>query len=317
VTPLLSVDALSKRFEKLAALDEVSLSVQPGEKVALLGHNGAGKTTLFRLVLGFIRAEAGRIAIDGHAPGSHAARLAVSYLPENVAFQKALTGQEIVRLYARLKGVPRREADEALEQVGLADAARRRVGTYSKGMRQRLGLAQALLGAPRLLLLDEPTSGLDPLSRRDFYRLVDATTARGAAVLLSSHSLGELEARTDRVAILKSGRLVADASLAALQRDAGLPVRIRVKASADRVDEVRDRLGGQHVNGQSVELLCPLEDKMARLSSISALGGLVDDIEVAQPSLDDIYAHFSEHAGAMPKDGRTDASEEKNQEAPQ
>ncbi|WP_114389562.1 ABC transporter ATP-binding protein [Notoacmeibacter marinus] len=293
MSAVLKCAGVSKRFQKVVALDDVSLAVAPGERVALLGHNGAGKTTLFRLVLGFIRPDAGALTIDDHAPGANAARIAVSYLPENVAFPKTLTGREIARFYARLKGAPKGDADRALERVGLADAVHRRVGGYSKGMRQRLGLAQALVGRPRLMLLDEPTSGLDPISRRDFYELLDEVATAGTAVLLSSHSLSELEARTDRVAILRSGRLVADAPLAQLQADAALPIRIRVRARPDHVEEVSARLGGDRINGQSVELLCPLPQKMDRLAAISALGPLVTDFDVAQPSLDDIYRHFS------------------------
>ena len=160
-------------------------------------------------------------------------------------------------------------------------------------MRQRLGLAQALLGSPGLMLLDEPTSGLDPLSRHDFYALVDEVAAAGTAVLLSSHSLSEIEARTDRVAILRDGRLVADASLAQLQSQAALPVRIRVRARPETIDEVSARLGGRRVNGQAVELVFAQPEKMRTIAAISALGSLVTDFEVAQPSLDDIYAHFS------------------------
>ncbi len=290
---LLDIREASKRFGKVRALDRVSLSVAPGERVALLGHNGAGKTTLFRLILGFIRPTSGQIAVAGSPPGSNAARLAVAYLPENVAFQKALTGRETVRLYARLKGAARTDADRALERVGLADAADRRTGTYSKGMRQRLGLAQALVGSPRLMLLDEPTTGLDPLSRRNFYGLIDEIAASGTAVFLSSHSLSELEAKTDRVAILRNGALVADAALSKLQAEAALPVRICVKTEPNKVNEVSERLGGARVNGQSVELLCPAPEKMARLAAISALGPLVTDFDVSQPSLDDIYRHFS------------------------
>jgi Cu-processing system ATP-binding protein len=230
MSALLALTDVSKRFGRVEALAGLSLEVAPGERVALLGHNGAGKTTLLRLVLGFVHPDAGTIRIAGNAPDTIAARLSVAYLPENVAFPRALTGRELIRFYARLKGVSAAAAMAALERVGLAGAAGRAVGGYSKGMRQRLGLAQALLGAPRLMLLDEPTSGLDPMSRRDFYALVDEVAAAGTAVLLSSHSLSEIEARTDRVAILRDGHLVADAPLARLQAEAALPVRIRVRA---------------------------------------------------------------------------------------
>lgn len=293
---MLSVSDVSKRFGKVQALDRVSLSLTPGERVALLGHNGAGKTTLFRAVLGFIACDGGAIRIDGAMPGATGARAAIAFLPENVAFPKVLTGFEVLALYARLKSARRDQIAGVLERVGLSDAANRRVGTYSKGMRQRLGLAQALIGAPRLLLLDEPTSGLDPLSRNDFYAILDEVSATGTAVLLSSHSLSEVEAKTDRVAILRQGRLVADASLARLQADAGLPIRIRVSATSTSVAEVSDRLGGERVNGTAVELVFPAQDKMRRLAAVSALGDLVRDVEISQPSLDDIYRHFSTDA---------------------
>src|SRR5690606_13764887 len=136
------------------------------------GHNGAGKTTLFRIVLGFIKPTSGTLSIAGHAPGSDAARRVVSYLPEQVAFPKMLTGREIVRFYASLKGAASDAVQDVLKKVDLVEAADRRVETYSKGMRQRLGLAQALVGRPGLLLLDEPTSGLDPISRQHFYELI-------------------------------------------------------------------------------------------------------------------------------------------------
>jgi Cu-processing system ATP-binding protein len=302
MTALLDVVDVAKRVGRVEALADLTLAVAPGERVALLGHNGAGKTTLLRLVLGFVRPDAGVIRIAGHAPDSAAARRIVAYLPENVAFPKTLTGRELITFYARLKGVRADEATASLDRVGLAEAADRALGSYSKGMRQRLGLAQALLGTPRLMLLDEPTSGLDPLSRRDVYALVDAAAAAGTAVVLSSHSLSEIETRTDRVAILRDGRLVADASLARLQAEAALPVRIRVRTLPDTVDEVGARLGGTRVNGQSVELVFAQAEKMRRIAAISALGPLVTDFEVAQPSLDDIYAHFSNDAdrGAAP-----------------
>ena len=290
---LLQTKGVSKFFKKFQALDHVSISLAPGERVALLGHNGAGKTTLFRMILGFTQPSGGTLSLSGEMPGSNIARQLVSYLPENVMFPKALSGREIVCFYARLKGTSKKDAMAYLERVGLGDAADQRIGTYSKGMRQRLGLAQALAGNPKLLLLDEPTSGLDPLSRSQFYTLVDEVAAAGTAVLLSSHSLSELEAKTDRVAILRKGRLVADAPLTQLQAEADVPLRIRVSAHPGRVDEVNRRLGGRRMNGRSVELLCPVSDKMIRLADISALGSMVTDFDVLQPSLDDVYNYFS------------------------
>jgi Cu-processing system ATP-binding protein len=159
-----------------------------------------------------------------------------------------------------------------------------------------VGLAQALIGRPRLMVLDEPTSGLDPVSRREFYAIIEELAKDGAAILLSSHALTEVEARTDRIAILSKGVLVADDTLAALRRGAGLPIRIEVTARDD-ADAVAARLGGARVNGHRVDLTCEAEGKLAVLGRVAGLGALVEDVEVIPPSLEDIYAHFSRRAG--------------------
>lgn len=271
----------------------VSLSVAPGERVALLGHNGAGKTTLIRMILGLTRIDGGVISVDGAAPGSTHARGASAYLPESVAFHGALTGREQLRLFARLSGAPASVVGTLLERVGLGEAADRRIGTWSKGMRQRLGLAQVLLGRPKVALLDEPTSGLDPISRRDFYGIVDELAAAGTGILVSSHALTELEARTDRIAILRDGRLVADSTLAELRCAAHLPVRVRVTTGVGAADNVAERLRGKRINCRGVELVCDHSDKMRRLGDITALGALVDDVEMIPPSLEDLYRHYA------------------------
>ncbi len=143
------------------------------------------------------------------------------------------------------------------------------------------------------MLLDEPTSGLDPVSRQEFYEIVEEVAARGAAVLLSSHALTEVEAKTDRVLIMARGKLVADDTLAHLRLAAKLPIRVRVQANDANVDEVAARLGGTRLNCRSVELTCAAEDKLARLAAVSALGALVSDVDVTLPSLDDVYRHFT------------------------
>jgi Cu-processing system ATP-binding protein len=294
---MLTCSRVTRTFGAVAALTDVSLSVAEGERVALLGHNGAGKSTLMKIVLGLIPATSGEVRIAGAAPGSYSARDVTAYLPESAAFHPALTGREQIALYLRLRGERAAEAGGLLERVGLGHAADRRIGTYSKGMRQRVGLAQALIGRPKLMVLDEPTSGLDPVSRREFYGILDDLAREGAAILLSSHALTEVEARTDRIAILSKGRLVANDSLAALRREAGLPIHIQVAARPDAVSDVAERLAGQRVNGVRVDLTCRHGDKLARLGQIAGLGGLIEDVEVIPPSLEDLYTHFSRRAG--------------------
>ncbi|MCR9088907.1 MAG: ABC transporter ATP-binding protein [Rhodobacteraceae bacterium] len=294
--PVLVLDNATKRRGSATVLSEISLDLTAGTRLALLGHNGAGKSTLIKAVLGLTRLDAGRITVCGAAPGSAAARADVAYLPEAVAFHGALTGREQLAFFARLAGEAPKRCGTLLDQVGLAAAADRRIATYSKGMRQRLGLAQALLGRPRLVLLDEPTSGLDPVSRFDLYRIIDGMAAAGAAVLIASHALTEVEARTDRIAILRDGRLVADDTLAALTRAAALPIRLRIRARAGAAERVAEALGGTRVNGASVELCCPADEKMAALARITGLGVAVEDLEVTPPGLEDLYRYYSKEA---------------------
>jgi Cu-processing system ATP-binding protein len=297
MTPTLTLSHLTKTFAGVAALTDVSMSVAPGERVALLGHNGAGKSTMMKIILGLIARDSGEVSVAGAAPGSTEARRQTAYLPENVAFHPALSGLEQLRLYLSLRGETPKAAMALLERVGLGHAARRRIGTYSKGMRQRVGLAQALIGKPRLLVLDEPTSGLDPVSRRDFYALLDGLAAEGASILLSSHALTEVEARTDRILVLSKGVLVAMGSLADLRRGAALPVVLHVTPRAGALAAVAAALPGAQAVGGQLHLSCPQGEKLATLARITALGDLVADLDVLPPSLEDIYSQLSQRDG--------------------
>jgi len=297
MTSTLTISHLTKSFGGVDALSDVSLSVASGERVALLGHNGAGKSTMTKIILGLIASDSGDISVCGASPGDASARSQVAYLPENAAFHSALTGLEQITFYMRLRGVDPKGALDLLARVGLADAARRRIGTYSKGMRQRVGLAQALIGQPRLLVLDEPTSGLDPVSRRDFYELLDGLAADGAAILLSSHALTEVEARTDRLLILSGGRMVAEGSLTDLRSEAALPVALHVTAMNGYTPDLMAAFPNAIQTGRGLHLTCPQQDKLATLARISEMRGKVADLEVIPPSLEDIYSHFSRRDG--------------------
>jgi Cu-processing system ATP-binding protein len=289
----LEIRNVVKRQGGRQTVSDVSLDLRAGERMALLGHNGAGKTTLIRMILGLTRIDGGTISVFGAKPGDGRARRLTAYLPESVAFHKSLSGAEQLALFARLAGAAHSVCAPLLEKVGLGEAAHRRIGTYSKGMRQRLGLAQVLLGRPRLALLDEPTSGLDPISRHDFYQIVDDMAAEGTAVLVSSHALTELEARTDFIAILRDGNLVARDSLAALRQRAGLPIHMRIRASEGGAARVASTLHGRRINGSGIEISCLMDQKMDRLNAITALGDLVADVDVIPPSLEDLYRHYA------------------------
>jgi len=303
MTATIELSGVSKSFGPIHAVRDVSFSLGEGEIVALVGHNGAGKTTLIKLMLGLIRPTAGTVRVLGEDPatGAAAVRTRLGYLPENVSFNPALTGTETLAFYSALKRAGRGQVGGLLERVGLAGAADRRVRTYSKGMRQRLGLAQALIGQPRVLLLDEPTTGLDPASRRDFYSFLDELRAAGATILLSSHALSELEGRADRVIIVGRGVKVADGTLDELRGIARLPTRIRVRLAPDGKDHAeriasRDA-GWRPVNGRTLEIDAAPEDKVALLRSAVADGIPIADLDVTPPTLDELYAHFQDTEG--------------------
>lgn len=291
---ILKIEGLCKDRGQTRVLHDVSLTVSPGERVALLGHNGAGKSTLIKAVLGLIPTEAGHISVAGHKPGSGAARAATAFLPEAVSFHPALTGREQLALFASLSG-EKADVPALLDRVGLGDALDRRIGTYSKGMRQRLGLAQVLLGRPQVALLDEPTSGLDPISRQDLYAIIDELAAGGCAVLIASHALTEVEARTDRIAIMSKGYLVANDTLEGLSAQAGLKTRLRIRASKD-ADAIAAQIGGSRINGASVEIMCSPNEKMTELRRIAAMGDAVADVDITPPRLEDLYRHYAQEA---------------------
>lgn len=296
----IELEAVSKRYGSREVVHEITLAVRTGECLALVGPNGAGKTTLMKIILGVTSPSGGRVRINGSDPSrsfSAAARARVGYLPENVAFHGAMTGAELLAFYARLKGEPVEGCDALLERVGLGEAASRRVRTYSKGMRQRLGLAQALLGHPRLLVLDEPTTGMDPTLRQHFYRILDEQREAGTTALLSSHALTEIEGRTDRIAIVKGGSLLVCGTLDELRAQASLPVHIRLSVDPGTAGVVAERIGNgigfSKVNDHTVDLHCLNGDKMAVVRRIAELGQRVHDVDILPPRLDQVYAHFA------------------------
>ena len=298
--PAIALDAVSKRYGAREVVHDLSLAIGAGESLALVGPNGAGKTTLMKIILGVTRPSGGTVRVHGRDPtgaGAAPLRTSIGYLPENVAFHNAMTGAELLAFYARLKGEPVSSRDVLLERVGLTDAANRRVRTYSKGMRQRLGLAQALLGHPRLLVLDEPTTGLDPALREHFYRILVEQQGAGTTALISSHALTEIEGRIDRIAIVKGGRLLVCGTLDELRAKASLPVRIRLMVDPGMAAAVAERIGDgitlSKVNDHTVDLHCLNGDKMTVVRRIGELGQPVNDLDIVPPRLDQVYAYFA------------------------
>jgi ABC-2 type transport system ATP-binding protein len=248
VPAALAVSGLAKRYGAVAALGGVDLAVEEGELVGLLGPNGAGKSTLVKIACGLVRPTAGRAEVCGARAGSREARGKMGYLAEFFRFPGWTSADELIELHQRLTGSDggERERTELLELVGLAEARGRRVEEMSKGMQQRLGIAQALVRSPRLLLLDEPTSALDPVGRRTVRTLLEELRRRGVSVLLNSHLLSEIELVCDRVVILLGGKVVAAGAPTELARARGVEVEtedgISVYADAGR-DDIPDLVG--------------------------------------------------------------------------
>lgn len=254
--------ALRKRFGDKTAVADLSLTVSAGEVFGFLGPNGAGKTTSLKMLLGLIAPSSGSGEVLGRPLGDLATRAKVGFLPEHFRFQDWLTGRELLHFHGRLYGMRGRameaRADELLARVDLLDAAHRSIQTYSKGMLQRVGLAQALMNRPALVFLDEPTSGLDPIGRLLVRDVIRDLKAAGTTVFLNSHLLGEVEATCDRVVFLKQGRIVHQLRLA--EHPVGVEVELRVEgASAETLEE----LGrfGQRLESENGTLRLRLDDE--------------------------------------------------------
>ncbi len=231
---VIETGGLWKQYRRKVAVTDLTLTVPPGEVFGFLGPNGAGKSTAIKMLLGLVRPSGGSARVLGHPPGHRATMARVGFLPEHFRFHTWMTATELLTLHSRLYGMDRattvRRIPKLLEQVGLADQAGRPIAGFSKGMIQRIGLAQALLNRPALVFLDEPTSALDPLGRRLVRSIIHDLKAGGTTVFLNSHLLGEVEATCDRVAFIKAGRVLRTLPLHELE--AG---RLRVELRVDAV----------------------------------------------------------------------------------
>ena len=276
--PALATRGLGKRYGRVEALVAVDLDVAEGELVGLLGPNGAGKSTLVKTAVGLIRPTTGSAEICGVRAGSRAARERLGYLAELFRFPGWYSADEVLGLHQRLAGSKGGDDErvELLELVGLTEARKRRVDTMSKGMQQRLGIAQALVGRPPLLLLDEPTSALDPAGRRTVRGLLEELRSRGTAVLLNSHLLSEIELVCDRVVIIDRGRVVAQGTPAELSRPKGVEI---------------DTAAGLRTYPQAGR-----EDVPRIVAELVAAGEAIYGVRVVQTSLEEAYLEAVEDA---------------------
>lgn len=297
--PAIEAAGLSKSYGTVQAVRDVSFTVARGEFFALIGPNGAGKTTLFRMLLGLTLPTAGTIKVNGTDVSrvwSREVRARTGYLPENIAFYDQMTGLGTLRFLSRIKKSTPGEIPGLLEKVGLAGDAERKVAEYSKGMRQRLGLAQALMGGPDLLFLDEPTSGLDPEGIWDFYTILREARERGVTVVTTSHILKEIQDRVDRLGIIAGGRLIAAGTVADLRKELGLKpvIHVTLEGGADRARRAAEEAGGEVVAESATRLTVSTgrENKLEVVRSLAAVQGVVD-IELGEPSLEDVFMGYA------------------------
>ena len=293
---VIDVRHLVKRYGDVVALRDLSVRVARGEIFGFLGQNGAGKTSAIKMLLGLIRPTAGDGTVMQRRLGSRSARSAIGYLPELFRYQPWLSAREVLRFHASLLGLraPARTIDDVIETVGIAHAASRRVGTYSKGMQQRLGLAVAILGDPQLVFLDEPTSALDPNGRADVRALLRSLKSRGISVFLNSHLLSEVEQVCDRVAIVRKGTIVAEGSIAALL-GSSRAVRIRATPNGTPLRDVLDRFGTLAVDETgAVTIDGAGEDDAPRIvAALVASGAGVYSIEPVLATLEERFLEMT------------------------
>jgi len=233
---VISTEALTKRYgDRIVAVDELALRVRRGEVYGFLGPNGAGKTTTLRMLVGLVRPTSGEATVLGAPPGARAGLARIGAMIEQPAFYPYLSGRDNLRVLARHAGVEETRVQSVLAQVGLSARATDRAATYSMGMKQRLGVAAALLKDPELLILDEPTNGLDPAGMAEMREFIRSLAEGGRTVLLSSHLMGEIEQVSDRVGVIRDGALVAEGTVGELRGRAGLRVRAEPQARAARL----------------------------------------------------------------------------------
>jgi ABC-2 type transport system ATP-binding protein len=302
----IEVRGLVKRYGDLVAVDDVDLTVEPGDVFGYLGPNGAGKTTSLRMMLGLIRPSAGTVRIFGRDPQLSVKALeGVAGFVEAPSFYPYLSGRENLRLLAAFDGDGAAgRIEESLATVGLADRAKDRVGGYSHGMRQRLGIAAALVRRPRLLMLDEPATGLDPGGMRDMRDLIRRLSASGMTVLLSSHLLAEVEELCNRVAIVRSGRVVYQGSLAELRAQAGEDYVLRTTEDgiARRVAEIQAGITGLEPRPQGgFTFKAESEDAVSALSlALTEAGALIRELSPRHATLEDLFFSLTEGDAATP-----------------
>lgn len=304
---VISTEGLSKRFGDRVAVDALTVAVRAGEIVGLLGPNGAGKTTTLRMLAGIIAPSAGRAVVDGRDPASEPERVheSIGFLTESPGFYERLSAERNLAYFATFYGGVDAEAAAARElaRLGLADRARDKVGTFSKGMKQRLALARVLLHEPRILFLDEPTAGLDPEAARNLRELIVSLRERGCTILLSTHNLSEAEALSDRIAVFRTRLLAIDTPNALRERQFERRLRVRLADGAGpslaalREEPYVREAYGEDGGVLTVLLADPDGDRPRLVNRIVQAGGQILEVREDERPLEDVYLSLVREEG--------------------
>ena len=298
---VIQTEGLTKRYGPIVAVDGLDLCVRRGEVYGFLGPNGAGKTTTLRMLLGLVRPSSGRATVLGHVPGAPDGLARVGSMVEAPGFYPFLSGRDNLLRFAAAEprlssaGIPT-AVDSALERVGLTGAARRRYKGYSLGMKQRLGLASALLVPRKMVVLDEPTNGLDPAGTREIRRIVAELHAEGVTVLVSSHLLAEVEATCTHVAVLQSGNVVAQGELAELLESGNAALLVRTPDADLAVEVLRENRIGARLTPEGVRADLTAAEAPRVLQVLVGAGVAVHEATRARTGLEDLFARLTEGA---------------------
>jgi ABC-2 type transport system ATP-binding protein len=303
---VLETKGLTKHYGDFVAVEDLDLSVKKGEVFGLLGPNGAGKTTTILMLLGLTEPTKGQIHVLGYDPVRQplSVKARVGYMPDQVGFYDELTARENLIYIAKLNGIPRdqlkRRVEEAIERVHLTNVIDRRAGTFSRGMQQRLGLADVLIKDPQLIIMDEPTQGLDPELAHEFLGLIHSLKEEGTTILLSSHLLHQVQVICDRVGLFNKGRMVLQGTVPELARKVlGGAYRIQIQADGqsaklnEALKNLRDVNNVKRVNG-IFEVEARNDVRADAADAIIHAGGRLKGLNVESQSLDDIYTHYFE-----------------------
>ena len=299
----IDVKGLIKKYNDVMAVNNVSFTVKKGEIFGFLGPNGAGKTTTIKSILNLIQTQAGEIKINGIdiKKNGKSAKKNIGYLPEKVAFYDNLTAMQNMNFYAEMKNIPKNECTNLIKEMGLEDAINKKVGKFSKGMQQRLGMARAMLGSPAILILDEPSGGLDPRGVILIRNKIKEMKDKGATIFISSHILSEIQEVCDRVGIINKGIIVAEDSVDNLRNKLNLRPKLIIeleKISDSMIKSVKEVEGVEKIEviGVMLHISCMQKAKSKIILALEKAGGNIINIQTKEPSLEEVFMKYTEAA---------------------